>query len=44
LVETTYPVSKIAAIAGFGSPGYFIQFFQKRVGKTPRKYRMQLVL
>jgi LacI family transcriptional regulator len=43
LVETTYPVSKIAVMAGFGSAGYFIQFFQKRVGKTPRKYRMQLV-
>jgi LacI family transcriptional regulator len=43
LVETTYPVSKIAALAGFGSAGYFIQFFQKRVGKTPRKYRIDLV-
>jgi LacI family transcriptional regulator len=42
LVETTYPVSKVAELAGFGSAGYFIQFFQKRVGKTPRKYRMDL--
>lgn len=40
LVETTYPISKIAELAGFGSAGYFIQFFQKRVGKTPRKYRI----
>lgn len=43
LVETTYPVSRIAALTGFGSAGYFIQFFQRRVGKTPRKYRMHLV-
>ena len=42
LLETTYPVSKVAEISGFGSTGYFIQFFQKRVGKTPRKYRVDL--
>lgn len=43
LVETTYPISKVAALSGFGSTGYFIQFFQSRVGTTPRKYRMDLV-
>jgi LacI family transcriptional regulator len=43
LVETTYPVSQIADMAGFGSAGYFIQFFQQRMGKTPRKYRMQMI-
>jgi LacI family transcriptional regulator len=42
LLETTYPISKVAEISGFGSTGYFIQFFQKRVGKTPRKYRVDL--
>jgi LacI family transcriptional regulator, galactose operon repressor len=42
LVETTYPVSKVAELAGFGSAGYFIQFFQKQLGKTPRKYRIDL--
>ena len=42
LLETTYPVSKVAELSGFGSTGYFIQFFQKRVGKTPRKYRVDL--
>ncbi len=42
LVETTYSVSKVAELAGFGSVGYFIQFFQKRVGKTPRRYRNDL--
>lgn len=42
LMETTYPISKVAEIAGFGSAGYFIQFFQKQVGKTPRRYRVEL--
>lgn len=42
LMETTYPISKVAQMAGFGSTGYFIQFFQDRVGKTPRKFRIQL--
>jgi LacI family transcriptional regulator len=42
LLETTYPISKVAEFSGFGSTGYFIQFFQKRVGKTPRKYRVGL--
>lgn len=42
LLETTHPISKVAEIAGFGSVGYFIQFFQKQVGKTPRRYRVEL--
>jgi LacI family transcriptional regulator len=42
LQETTYPISKVAEISGFGSTGYFIQFFQQRVGKTPRKFRTEL--
>jgi LacI family transcriptional regulator len=42
LLETTYPISKVSEIAGFGSAGYFIQFFQKHVGKTPRRYRVDL--
>lgn len=42
LLETPYPISKVAKIAGFGTATYFIQFFQKRVGKTPRKYRYDL--
>jgi LacI family transcriptional regulator len=39
LLETTYSVSKVASLAGFGSVGYFVQLFHKRVGKTPLKYR-----
>jgi LacI family transcriptional regulator len=42
LLDTAYPISKVAEIAGFGSTGYFIQFFQARVGKTPRKFRTDL--
>lgn len=42
LLETTFPISKVADLAGFGTTGYFIQFFQQRVGKTPGKYRAKL--
>ena len=44
LLETTYPISKVAQIAGFGSTGYFIEFFQRRLGKTPRQYRIELAI
>jgi LacI family transcriptional regulator len=42
LLDTSYPISKVAELSGFGSTGYFIQFFQSRVGKTPRKFRGDL--
>ncbi len=42
LVETTYPISKCAKVAGFKTTGYFIQFFVKWVGKTPRRYRYDM--
>jgi LacI family transcriptional regulator len=42
LLETTYSVSRVARLSGFGSVGYFIQFFQRRVGKTPGKFRADL--
>jgi len=42
LRETKYPISKVAQMAGFGSTGYFVQFFHERVGQTPRKFRLAL--
>lgn len=42
LLETKYPVSKVAQLSGFRSTGYFVQFFHSRVGKTPRKFRVEL--
>lgn len=42
LVETDYPISRCAKIAGFKTTGYFIQFFSKWVGKTPRRYRYEM--
>jgi LacI family transcriptional regulator len=42
LLETPYSVEEVARIAGFGSTPYFIQFFLKWVGKTPRRYRVDL--
>jgi AraC-like DNA-binding protein len=42
LLETTHPISTVASMTGFGSVAYFIQFFQDRVGTTPRRFRIQL--
>jgi LacI family transcriptional regulator len=42
LLETKYPISKVAQLAGFGSTGRFVQFFHDRVGRTPRKFRLAL--
>lgn len=42
LLETSHPISTVADMTGFGSSAYFSQFFQKRVGVTPRKFRIQL--
>lgn len=42
LLESSHSVSRVAKLAGFGTVGYFIQFFQQRVGKTPGKYRSDL--
>lgn len=42
LHETSHSISNVAKLTGFGSAGYFIQFFQQRVGKTPGQYRAHL--
>lgn len=42
LLETPYSVEQIARVAGFGSTTYFIQFFLKWEGKTPRRFRVDL--
>ena len=42
LLETKYPISKVGELSGFGSTGYFVQFFHSRVGRTPRKFRVEL--
>jgi LacI family transcriptional regulator len=42
LLETSHPISRVAEISGFGSTGYFINFFQSRVGQTPQKFRVAL--
>ena len=42
LLETGHPISKVAEMTGFGSCSYFINFFEQRVGMTPRRFRMRL--
>lgn len=39
LAETSYPISKVADLAGFGNTDYFVRFFHRRVGMTPRDFR-----
>jgi AraC-like DNA-binding protein len=39
LLETTQPIGEIAVHAGFGTHDYFVQFFRRRVGVSPRKFR-----
>lgn len=43
LLETTYPVSRVAALSGFSTTAYFVQFFKKRVGRTPLRFRREVV-
>jgi LacI family transcriptional regulator len=40
LVETDLSVGEVARLTGFAEAKYFITVFAKRVGKTPRAYRM----
>ncbi len=40
LVESEMPVAKIARLAGFRYPSYFIGRFRRAYGKTPQEYRL----
>ena len=40
LLETDYPVSKVAELAGFNSASYMGQVFRDKTGKTPARYRL----
>jgi len=39
LLETDYPIPKVAALAGYGSGAYLAQVFNSLVGRTPAQYR-----
>lgn len=39
LIETSEPVTRIAAAVGYGNPSHFNALFAKNVGMTPREYR-----
>ncbi|MFA6128623.1 MAG: helix-turn-helix domain-containing protein [Bacteroidales bacterium] len=38
LLETDYPISEIAYLTGFGSPGYFTKCFKAEFGISPRDF------
>jgi LacI family transcriptional regulator len=39
LVETDYPLAKIAMLAGFEHPEHMGTLFRRKQGKTPGEYR-----
>ncbi|MBQ6232352.1 MAG: helix-turn-helix domain-containing protein [Clostridia bacterium] len=41
LLHTSYPIIDISATCGFTDPSHFSVLFKKKVGMSPRKYRMQ---
>ncbi|MBR3164926.1 MAG: AraC family transcriptional regulator [Lachnospiraceae bacterium] len=41
LQETDAPVTQIALDVGFGDTSYFVQYFRKRTGVTPKEYRLK---
>lgn len=41
LNQTDDPVTSIAMDTGFGDTSYFVQYFRKKMGVTPKEYRMR---
>jgi LacI family transcriptional regulator len=39
LAETDWPITKVAAVAGYNDSSYLHQVFNRQVGMTPAKYR-----
>lgn len=39
LIETDYPIARIADLAGFSSPAYLSAYFRRETGQTPRDFR-----
>jgi len=42
LLETDYPIERIAEIVGFATGSYFVQFFRSETGRTPAKFRKEV--
>jgi len=42
LLETDYPIDRIAEIVGFATGSYFVQFFRNETGITPSKFRKEM--
>jgi transcriptional regulator GlxA family with amidase domain len=39
LLETNHSIVRVAELTGFGTTDYFIRFFRRRVGKSPKEFR-----
>ena len=42
LLETDYPIARVAEMAGYKSASYMGQIFRRKEGKTPARYRFHL--
>jgi AraC-like DNA-binding protein len=40
LKDHTHRISQIAWICGFSDPNYFARWFRKKVGQSPRQWRV----
>lgn len=43
LDDSAYSVKEVAALCGYENYNYFFRFFKKRMGITPREYRIQAI-
>ena len=41
LIETDYPIARIADLTGFSSPAYLSAYFRRETGRTPREFRRE---
>ena len=39
LVNTNYPINRVADMVGYGNYSYFTKIFKRNVGMTPQAYR-----
>ena len=39
LMQSQMPIAEVARACGFGEPSYFVKFFSRHTGMTPKQYR-----